>query len=44
VLFDQVDGLEAVLALGDDIHVIGILQQVSEFIAGQLLVIDDYRG
>jgi hypothetical protein len=44
VFLDEVDGLESVLALGDDIHVVGIFQEKSEFVAGQLLIVDDHCG
>ena len=44
MLFDEVDSFEAVFALGDDVHVAGILQQVSEFVAGELFVVHDYGG
>jgi hypothetical protein len=44
VLFDEADGLKAILALGDHIHFAGILKQVSEFVAGELFVVHDYGG
>ena len=37
VFLDQVDGFQPVLALRHDIDVVGIFQQVGEFVAGELL-------
>ena len=44
VLFDEVDRLETVLALGNDIDVAGVFQQISEFVAGEFLIVHDNRG
>ena len=30
--------------IGDDIHVVGIFQQVGKFVAGKLLIVHDHRG
>jgi hypothetical protein len=44
VFFDEVHGFEAVLALGNDIDVAGAFEQVCKLIAGELLIVHDYRG
>ena len=44
VFADEVDGFDAVLALGNDVHIADILEQVGEFVAGQLLIVHDYGG
>ena len=43
VLVDEVDGLDAVRALGNDIHVADRIEQVLELVAGQLFVVDNER-
>lgn len=43
VLANEVHGFEAVLSLGNDVHV-GVIEKVGEFVAGQLLVVDDDCG
>ena len=42
MLTDQIDGFNAVLALGDNVHVVDCFQEISEFVARQLFIIDDY--
>jgi len=44
VFLDQADGFEAVLALGDDVNISGVFEQVGEFVACQLFVVDDDDG
>jgi hypothetical protein len=44
VLFDEAHSFEAVLALRDHVDVAGILEQISEFVAGELFVVHDYGG
>src|SRR5208283_3912735 len=44
VLADQADGFQAVLALRDYVDVVQVLEQVGEFVARQLFVVDDDRG
>ena len=43
VFADEIDALDAVLALGHDVDVANILQQEGEFVAGELLIVHDYR-
>ena len=43
-LLDQVDGLEAVLALGDDVDISSVFEQVGKLIPGKLFVVDNDRG
>src|SRR5258708_3743101 len=43
VLFDEVDGFKTVLALRDNIDVARAFTQVSEFVAGELVIVHDYR-
>ena len=42
VLADQIDRFHSIFALGYDLHIADVLQQISEFISGQLLIIDDH--
>jgi hypothetical protein len=44
VLPDEAYGLNAVLALSDDIYVARAFEEESEFVAGELLVVHDYGG
>src|ERR1700686_586613 len=44
VFFDEVHGFEAVFALSNDIDVAGALEQIRKLIAGELLIVHDYRG
>ena len=41
VFADEIDGFDAVLALGDDVDIADIFQQKGEFIAGELLIVHD---
>jgi hypothetical protein len=43
VFFDEADGLETVLPLGHDVDVARAREQVGKFIAGELLIVHDYR-
>ena len=44
MLADEVDGLQSILSLRNDINIADVLQQVGEFIARKLLVIDNNSG
>ncbi len=44
VLVDEVDGLNAVGALGNHVHVAHRIEQVFELVAGQLFIVDNERG
>ena len=44
VFLDQVEGFQSVFALSHDSYIAGILQEVSKFVAGELLVVHDYCG
>jgi len=44
VLPDEADGLNAILALSDDVHVARAFEKEGEFVAGQLLVVHNYGG
>ncbi len=44
MFFDEADGLETVFPLRYDVDVAGALEQVGEFIAGELLIVHDYCG
>ena len=39
---DEIDGFDAVLALSHDVHIVDVLEQISQLIPGQLLIIHDY--
>src|SRR5580704_11738718 len=43
VLFDEADGLETVFPLRYHVDVANALEQIGEFIAGELLIVHDYR-
>src|SRR2546425_4713381 len=42
VFADEIDGFDAVLALSHDVHIVDVLEQISQLIPGQLLIIHDY--
>jgi hypothetical protein len=44
VFVDEIDGLNAVRALGNDIYIPDGIEQVLELVASQLFVIDNERG
>jgi hypothetical protein len=41
---DEIDALDAVLALGNNVDVAHVLEQEGEFVAGELLIVHDYSG